>query len=267
MIPWIESHIIQLGPIALQTWGTFVAAGVLVGTVIAAKRAKRQGLDSKQIWDMAFWVFLAAMLGARIFHVIFYEPGYYLAHPFEVVDPRQPGFAIAGGLAAGVVVMWWFCRRRGLDLIAYMDTVAWGLPWGCGIGRIGCFLIHDHPGTLTSFIGAVRYPDGQVRHDLGLYLSVLGFSIGLVFLCINYFFQRPNRHPPVARLRPPAGFWIAAFLILDGVARFCFDFLRVIDRRYVGLTPMQWLLIPAVIGAGWFLFVRFRTSRVIQSSS
>jgi phosphatidylglycerol:prolipoprotein diacylglycerol transferase len=233
MIPWIESHAYHLGPLVLQTWGTLVAAGFLLAGWLAARRAKLRGLDPNIIWDMVFWIFIAAFIGARVFHVLFYDPGYYLAHPWDAVDPRQPGYAIAGGFIGAVVAFGLIVRKRKLDALAYADTLAWGLPWGCGVGRIGCFLIHDHPGTLTSFVGGVKYPDGKIRHDLGLELSIFGFIIGLLFLILG-------------RKQHQAGFFIGLFLIVDGIGRFLLDFLRIADRRVLGLTPTQWILLPSV---------------------
>ncbi len=241
MIPWIESHVFHLGPIPIQTWGTFVAAGFLIATWVASKRAKSKGLDDKVIWDLAFWLFLSSMIGARLFHVLFYEPVYYSTHLLEIIDPTKPGFAIMGGIIGGALAAWIYLRKKKLDFIAYADVMAWGLPLGCGIGRIGCFLIHDHPGTLTSFVGGVKYPDGQIRHDLGLELSILGFTIMLIFLALN----RKKTWKP--------GFWVGAFLILDGVGRFFLDFLRIVDRRYAGLTPTQWLLILTTSLGVWLV--------------
>ncbi len=242
MLPWIESRTLSLGLLTLQTWGVFVAASILAATWLAAKRATAKGLDPNVIWSAAGWMFLSAMVGSRLFHVFLYEPMYYWAHPWEAIDPRQPGFAIMGGIALGAAAGWIYARKHGLDVVAYADVIAWGVPWGCGIGRIGCFLIHDHPGTLTSFALGVKYPDGLVRHDLGLYLSLVGFSIGLIFLVLN----RKSRR---------AGFWVGMFLILDGLLRFALDFFRIADRRIIGLTPTQWLLIASV-GVGIWLVRR-----------
>lgn len=245
MIPWIESHSYPLGPITLQTWGTLVAVGFLCAVWVAARRAREKKLDPKIVWDMAFWIFIAAFVGARAFHVLFYEPGYYLVHPLEAIDPRAPGYAIMGGILGGAGAAYLFAKRKGLDFIAYADVLAWGIPWGCGIGRLGCFLIHDHPGTLTSFALGVKYPDGKVRHDLGLYLSIVGFVIGVAFLIVNWKYGK--------KVRP--AFWFGLFLILDGVLRFFLDFLRVADRRLLFLTPTQWVLL-ATTSLGIFLVTR-----------
>ncbi|MFH1704364.1 MAG: prolipoprotein diacylglyceryl transferase [Patescibacteria group bacterium] len=246
MIPYIESHTFQIGPLTLQTWGTLVALGFVTATAIAARRAKQKNLDPKIVWDLAFWILISAMAGARLFHAIFYEPQYYLQNPLKIFDLRDSGFAIMGGFLAAAAVVWFYVKKRGLDFLAYADILVWGVPWGCGIGRIGCFLIHDHPGTLSSFILAVKYPDGQTRHDLGLYLSVLGFAIGILFLVFNYKL-------PATSYKPHPGFWLGIYLSLYGCGRFLLDFLRIIDTRILGLTPTQWLLIPVAIFGFWLV--------------
>ncbi|MCC7357450.1 prolipoprotein diacylglyceryl transferase [Candidatus Uhrbacteria bacterium] len=240
MIPWIESQFIQLGPITLRTWGTFVACGFIIGAWTAARRAKKNNVDPKKVWDISIWLFMAAFIGARIFHVFVYEPGYYLMHPWEALDPRLPGYAIYGGFIACAITFLVWIKKNSLDFIQWADTLIWGLPIGCGIGRIGCFLIHDHPGTLSNSLLTVNYPDGQSRHDLGLYLSITGFVIALIFL----FFDRKVRHP---------GFWFGLFLILDSASRLWLDFYRIADVRYSGLTPTQWITIPLIVTGCWII--------------
>ena len=67
-----------------------MGAAFITATWIAARRAKRIGLDPKLVWDVAVWIFIAAMVGSRVFHVLFYEPRYYIEHPLAALDPREP---------------------------------------------------------------------------------------------------------------------------------------------------------------------------------
>lgn len=249
MIPYIAATTFTIFGVTFQVWGTFVALGYGLATFLAWRRAKQKGLEQGVILDLAFWVFLGAFIGARLFHVLAYEPGYYLQHPWEALDPRQPGYAMFGGFIGAFLVAAWVIRRRALSFIAYADSALWGLPWGCGVGRIGCFLIHDHPGTLSYSLLAMKQPDGTARHDLGLYLSLIGFVTGLLFLWLD------------RRARGP-GFWVGALLFLEGLGRISLDFLRIHDVRYGGLTPTQWLSLPLMGGGLWLLF---RSRRLIRS--
>lgn len=242
MIPYIEATHFSLGPLTIQVWGMFVAAAFLIGTFVAARRAKRLKLESDHVWNMAFWMFLAAMIGSRAWHVIAYNPSYYLVHPLEALDPRTPGYAIFGGFMGAVVVFWYYTRKHALRWMEYADAMIWGVPLACGVGRIGCFLIHDHPGTLTHAITGVRYPDGEVRHDLGLYLSLVGFAGAIAFLILD---KKPR----------PKGFWIGSFMLIEALSRFWLDGLRIGDARYAGLTPTQWLAIPLFWTAFYFLAI------------
>ncbi|MFZ2803723.1 MAG: prolipoprotein diacylglyceryl transferase [Patescibacteria group bacterium] len=248
MIPYISSTVFYIGPIPFRTWGTLVAIGYLVGAYVAARRARSKGLDEKAIWDLAFWLFIAAFVGARLFNVIFYQPMFYLAHPLAIIDPRQPGFAIEGGLIACALVFWYYVKKKKLDFMAYADTLIWGIPWGCGIGRIGCFLIHDHPGTLSNFVLAVKYPNGQVRNDLGLYLSLAGFIVGFIFLALDR-----KRHNP--------GFFFGMYIMLDSFTRIWLDFYRIADVTYLGLTPTQWVAIPLFFLGAWVVWSSEKQSK------
>jgi phosphatidylglycerol:prolipoprotein diacylglycerol transferase len=113
---------------------------------------------------------------------------------------------------------------------------------GWGVGRIGCFLIHDHPGTLTHFILGVKFPDGA-RFDLGLMESILGFILFVVFY---FLFKKLIK----IRFGLVAAYSIASY----AVGRFLLDFLRATpdfpggDVRYMSLTPAQWGMLAVLAG-------------------
>ena len=248
MIPYFQITTISLGPITFQVWGIMVAIGILAATAVSAQMAKRRGQDPKLIWDLSFWVILGAFLFARVF-MFFYTPQLYLQDPLEFFKIWHGGLSMMGGLFGAAVFGILFLRKKKIDVFAHVDTAVFGLPLGIGIGRIGCFLIHDHPGTLTHFVLGVKYPDG-IRHDHGLYLSLNGFILFLLFLWL-------------ARKKARTGTYLIVYLLWDGTTRFLLDFLRatdglVVDVRYFGLTPAQYFSV-LMIGMGiWFFVIPMR---------
>lgn len=236
MIPFITVKSFALGPITIQVWGLMVALGILVGAWLGAREAKKRGLDPNVVWDAAAWIVVGAMVMARLFHVVFYDPATYLADPAQIVAVWKGGMSMFGGFVGAAIVGLGYLKLKKFDVFAYADAMVSGLPLGIGIGRIGCFLIHDHPGTLTHFVLGVKYPDGSVRHDLGLYESIYGFALAIVFYAMSRKRVRPATYSVV-------------FLATYGIFRFLTDFLRIVDARYFGLTPAQYLSVIMVGGA------------------
>ena len=152
-----------------------------------------------------------------------------------------------GGFLGAVIVGVGYLRKKKLDVHAYADVAVFGLPLGLFIGRIGCFLIHDHPGTLTDFVGGVQY-QGGARHDHGLYLSINGLILFLIFLALT-------------RRGVKQGTYIIVFLVWYGAMRFFLDFLRatdgaIVDSRYLNLTPAQYFSIVMVLSGGYLWWRR-----------
>ncbi len=252
MIPWFQFQSFTLGPVSIQVWGLLVATGLLVGTWVNTKRAQQQGIDPKLIWDGAFWALLAAFVGARVFHVLFYDLGHYLVNPIDAINPAEPGFSVIGGfIGASLTVTYWIYKHKQ-PFLKFADVAIFGLPFGLAIGRIGCFLIHDHPGVACSSNPlCIIYPDGIARHDHGLYLSILGAVTAVIFLILG-------------RKHRPAGFFLSLYIIIYSTIRFFLDFYRAIDATYFHLTPTQWLLIPLFL-LGVYLIVT-ATKKREQSS-
>jgi phosphatidylglycerol:prolipoprotein diacylglycerol transferase len=153
-----------------------------------------------------------------------------------------------GGYLGAAIGAWLFTRRRKIGLRPYAEVAAFVLPLGYGIGRIGCFLIHDHPGILSAFPLAVRFPEGA-RLDHGLLLSLLGFGIFGAFVVLS----RKGWKIGADRWR-----YLPLLLMTYGIARLGLDFLRAwdlpqSDARYLYLTPAQYGAMVLVIAGVWLV--------------
>ncbi len=246
MIPYLELHTFNIGPLTIQVWGTLVALGFVLGTLASGWYAKSRNLETKIFWDALAWVIIGALIMSRFFHVLFYDFQFFAENPLQIFAVWEGGFSIIGGFLGALIFGAWYLSHRKVKFWPYFDAGIFGLPFGLFIGRMGCALIHDHPGKETSFLLGVEYPDGIVRHDHGLYLSINGLILFLVFLLLKKFKVRE-------------GTYTAVFLVWYGVVRFVLDFYRategiIADARYFSLTPAQYAGI-IMVSLGIYIFI------------
>ena len=267
MIPYFQFTSFNIGPLTIQVWGLMVALGIIAAVILMRFYTKKYVLSEDVMIDMAIWAIVSGFIFARFFHVVFYNFQYYVEEPGEIIKFWHGGASSLGGFFGAVLAIYVFMKVRRFswkEIVPYFDIGALGLWLGWGIGRIGCFLIHDHPGTLSSFVLAVRYPQafsegalarldstarempmaGQQifsRHDLGLYESIVGFVLFVIFL---FLFKK--------LVRRGWGFVAILSSLSYAVVRFFLDFLRASDLhgsdvRYAHLTPAQWGMMAVVI--------------------
>lgn len=248
MLPYFELRTIPLpGGIELAAFGTLVALGVFVGAWFAERRARTVGFPVPVLHGAIGW---ALVPGFALAHLVELLP--YLGHvELGLGDWLRlwNGMSSFGGIGGAVLGLWLRFRREPRTLLAVAEVLAPAFVVGWVFGRLGCTLVHDHPGRLSDFVLAIRFPDGA-RHDLGFY--ELLYTV-LVLLPAVFVLLRQPRRP---------GAILAVLALLYAPARFLGDFLRATDLpgsdvRYAGLTFAQYCCI-ALAGAGlWLVATRF----------
>lgn len=244
MIPWFQYTTVHLGPIPIQVWGFFVALGMYVSLWLIKKNTKDNPQQSK-ILDSAFWIIIWGFVGARIGHVVFYEPLFFWSHPLDILKIWQGGMSSFGGFFGAGFSAWYFFKKNKSNLRELGDIFLLAALPGWIIGRIGCFMIHDHLGAHSTCPLAIMTPDGP-RLDMAL-LEI----IGLIPLAFGLYFFRHKIFKP--------GFRAVIILGYYSVLRFILDFWRAIDianadARYFGLTPAQYFSILILILTVFWLF-------------
>jgi phosphatidylglycerol---prolipoprotein diacylglyceryl transferase len=231
-IPWFKLegwHIPGLPEsIAIQPFGLLVATGVLLGARVAERRATRLGLRSELTSDFITHVVIIGFICAHIFDRLAYEPEIILREPWDLLMPWR-SLSSFGGFFGAVLGAYVWKRRRKFGITIPLDQVAFGMPVGWFFGRMGCFVVHDHPGKLTDFFLAVDdYQYGNLivgpRHDLGFYEVLWSAAMIALFFWLD---RKPRPH----------GFYTGIIAILYAPFRFALDFLREADATYFGLTP------------------------------
>jgi phosphatidylglycerol:prolipoprotein diacylglycerol transferase len=152
-----------VGPLPVRLFGVLVVLGFLAGAWVLSARNRRLGLlDGEETFDLAFYMLLAGIAGARFVHVV-QNSDQFSGHPVEMLKIWDGGLVWYGGAIAATLFAWYWLAKRKKDLWAVSDSVALAAPVGHAIGRIGCFLAGcDYgkvvPGGRDALPWAVHFP-------------------------------------------------------------------------------------------------------------
>jgi phosphatidylglycerol:prolipoprotein diacylglycerol transferase len=249
MIPYIQVPPVHIGPLLMEPFGILVALGCVAGWLVARREASLRGLDPAAIDGCLFWALVPGFFASRLFELAFYHPAQLIAQPWSVLFFWQSMSSFGGfiGGAAGTLGYFHHTRR---PLMPYAECLLVGFVVGWFFGRLGCTIVHDHPGIHSDFFLAVRYPDGA-RHDLGFYEWLFTIVMAIVIFRMD-------------RARLPPGLLIGGVCLAYAPVRFLLDFLRVADIRYYGLTAGQYACVT-LFGVGLWL-VWHASGRTAQPS-
>ena len=262
-------QIFSVGSFSMPTYGLLVAIGFLIGLFIVGRLARISGLDSNHVGNLAVYIFLAAVLGAKGF-MILANADYYFTRPTLIfsLSVLQAGGVFYGGLLAALVTAFWLTRKYGLPTLATADVFAPGLAIGHGIGRLGCFAAGCCWGAESSLPWAINFTDPVARQFVGvplhtplhptqLYESFGTLGVGLLLL---WMFSKPHTNGTI----------IGWYLVLYSVFRFGIEFLRdTSERVFPGGGPLsttQWVAVGLVL-VGIFILLRYGRSRRTNQTS
>ncbi len=263
---------------ALRWYALAYLAGLIAGWRIVVALMRRPALwpggrapvEPERIEDLLTAIVLGVIIGGRLGFVLFYQPGYFLANPGEILMVWQGGMSFHGGFLGVVAAGLWFCRRHGVAALSLADAMALVAPIGLLLGRLANFVNAELWGRPSSLPWAVVFPGEAAqdcpgtlpgacaRHPSQLYEAGLeGLALGLILLVL---LKR-------GALKRP-GLITGVFLLGYGLARFAVEFVRQADGQFitpdnplghviggagVGLSMGQLLSLP-MIGVGlWFI--------------
>lgn len=152
----------MIGNFSIAMYGIIIAIAMLCGMLMAANIAKKTKQDPNLYWDIALWLIIFSVIGARIYYVIFFWDA-YKDNLFQVFNLRGGGLAIYGGVIGGVLTAVVYCRIHKLNLFRVLDTAAYGLVLGQIIGRWANFFNREVFGGYTDGLLAMRLPLTMVR--------------------------------------------------------------------------------------------------------
>lgn len=264
---YLSPYLVETPWFRIHWYGLMYVIGYLTVYLLARWRMKRESfaITAEQLESVMMWSLFGLAVGARLFYVLFYDIGYYLAHPFEIVWPFRDGALVGfsglsyhGALVGIIATSWIWCRMRRVDPRMLADLILPIAPLGYFFGRIGNFLNGELYGRATDVPWAMVFPTDPsrtLRHPSQLYEA---FLEGVLLFGILWMLRK----------RYTGWNMLAVYLIGYGCMRGISEFFREPDVQIGYLFSLVTIgqLFSGIMILGGFLIISFqkRVSKVVS---
>ena len=212
----LDPVLVAIGPFAIRWYALAYIAGLVVGWRWGMRlaAASPSAIAPAHIDRFLTWAVFAVIIGGRLGQVLFYYPGYYLAHPVEILKVWEGGMAFHGGLIGVLVAMAAFARLHRVPFLGLTDIVCTVAPVGIFFGRVANFVNGEHWGRVADVPWAVVFPRAgpEPRHPSQLYEAGLE---GLALLALMLVGLRLLRG--LARPGLQSGLFLAGYAVARSV--------------------------------------------------
>ena len=253
----VDPEIFRLGPFAPRWYGLLFALGFVLGYLIMVQIYRNERRPEENLSSLFLYIFLGTLIGARLGHVLFYQPDYYLARPWEILMIWQGGLASHGGFIGVLIALYLYLRQYDeMSFLELSDRLVIATLPAAGLIRIGNFFNSEILGVPTNLRWAVIFlrVDDIPRHPAMLY-EALAYLLVFVLLYIAYWKTEIIKIP---------GRVLGAALVVCFTARFLIEFVKeeqVSFEQAMLLNMGQLLSIPFIV-LGLILLFKARSLRI-----
>jgi len=229
LAPQIDPIAIQLGPLAIHWYGLMYVLGFLATWYLVRMQLREAGLWQTRVSAEAYEglftaLILGVVIGGRLGYILFYNFGYYMQHPIEMLYVWQGGMSFHGGLVGPIVAGWWYCRKHDLPFLKLADRFFTVAPIGLAFGRLGNFINGELWGRVADpavVPWAMIFPHAgpDPRHPSQLYELMLE---GVVLFFILWLLRKKDW---------PDGSRVGIFLVGYALARIVCENFRQPDAQ------------------------------------
>ena len=251
----LDPVLIDFGFIAIRWYSLAYVFGIFIGwwfgkkIIIHILRDNDLKFNVKNFDDLITYIIISLIIGGRVGYIIFYNLGYYISNPLDILKIWEGGMSFHGALIGIIFGTYLFSKTKGVSPFFLLDIIACVSPIGIFLGRIANFINGELIGKATNVTWSVIFPavDLLPRHPSQLYEAVLEGLI--LFLILNII---------VFKTKYKIGFCSCLFLICYGVFRIISEFFREPDAQIgylLNLFSMGTFLSSIMILCGFLLLV------------
>ncbi len=250
--------VFSFGPLQVHWYGLLFATAILLGLEFMKWVYRLENKDESTIEPLFLYAVIGIVIGARLGHVLFYDPDYYFAHPMKIFAVWEGGLASHGGGLGVLIALYYGCKKYKTDFLWLIDRLVIPTALFGFFVRMGNFMNSEILGKPSELPWAIVFQrvDMIPRHPVQLYEA---FSYLFIFLLLTYIYKRNYK-------RLQKGFLFGLFLVLVFSARFLIEFVKVRQADYtlgIDLTTGQLLSIPFfIVGLGFMLWSYMKSQKV-----
>ena len=279
-------ELFNLFGISIRYYGLLWAVGIFFAYVVVHYQYRDKKIEEKKFDPLFFYCFFGILIGARLGHCLFYDPGYYLSHFWEMILPIKfmpdgnwkftgyEGLASHGGTLGLIIALWLYCRKTKLHYMDVLDMIAVATPITACFIRLANLMNSEIIGKPADVPWAFVFErvDMLPRHPAQLYeaIAYFIFFLGMVYLYRRGQKQQENKlktdfsttkakstaMQTDATLPYHRGFFFGLCLTEIFVFRFFIEFLKedqVDFESAMTLNMGQWLSIPFILIGVYFM--------------
>lgn len=254
-INWdISPEIFSLGPITVRWYGLLFASSFFFGYLIMKKIFDREKMSIEKLDQLSIYMLVGVVLGARLGHVIFYQPDYYIKHPLEILQVWKGGLASHGAALGVLISLYLFSKKSEKTYMWILDRIVIVIALSGFFIRMGNLMNSEIVGRVTDvswafvFVREIPYLGDAARHPAQLYE---GLSYLVLFAVLIWMYFKKN-------LGEKPGLIFGVFLIGLFSARFIIEFFKAIQvdfEQSMSLNMGQILSIPFIL-FGFYLLIK-----------
>jgi phosphatidylglycerol---prolipoprotein diacylglyceryl transferase len=250
-ITWnVSPTMFSIGPITLRWYGLLFAMSFVFGYIIMQRMFAKENLPISLLDELATYMIIATVVGARLGHVFFYEPASYLRHPLDILKIWEGGLASHGAAVGIMIALYFFARRNHKPYLWAFDRVVIVVALAGFFIRTGNLMNSEIFGKPTSLPWAFIFSrvSDIPRHPTQIYEGLC--YLATFFFLLNYYYKKQGN--------PRTGSIFGMFLIMIFGVRIIVEFLKepqVGFENSMTFNMGQLLSVPFVL-LGVYLYLR-----------
>ena len=252
----LDPVLFDFGFLVIRWYSLAYIFGILIGWWLGKRIILKRfqnlnfNFDIKEFDNLITYIIISMLLGGRIGYIIFYNFGYYISNPLDIIKVWEGGMSFHGALVGIIFGTYWFSIKKNIPTFFLLDIIAFVAPIGIFFGRIANFINGELVGKTTDVFWGVIFPnvDNNMRHPSQLYEAFLEGAV--LFVIMNLILFRKNYK---------TGTCSYMFLIFYGIFRTFSEFFREPDSQVgylFNLISMGTMLSFLMILAGIIIFFK-----------